>query len=90
MTKIKRAHKLSPTPEIVFSSSNFEKIVPGHGDLMVISAKMVNANVKRVFIDQGSSADIIFRNTFDKLELKNTNLQIIRRSLLVSLGRRFT
>ena len=74
MTKIKRAHKPSPTPGIVFSSSNFEEIVSGHDNHMVISAKMVYADVKKVFINQRSSADIIFQDAFDKLGLKNTDL----------------
>ena len=58
--KMKKVHKPSTTPKIMFSSADFEEVVPGHDDRMVISAKMVNAEVKRVFIDQGSSADIIF------------------------------
>ena len=57
---MKKPQKLSTTPEIVFSSSDFEEVVPVHDDPMIISAKMVNAEVKRVFIDQGSSAEIIF------------------------------
>ena len=59
-TRMKKPHKPSATPEIVFSSSDFEGVVPGHDDPMIISAKMVNTEVQRVFIDQGSSADIIF------------------------------
>ena len=49
--KMKKVHKPSTTLEIVFSSSDFEEVVLGHDNLMVISAKMVNAEVKRVFID---------------------------------------
>ena len=50
-TKMKKPHKLPTTPEIVFSNSDFEKVVPGHDDPMIILAKMVNAEVKTVFID---------------------------------------
>ena len=49
---------------------------------MIISAKMVNAEVKKVFIDQGSSADIIFRDAFDKLGLKNADLQSYKEELV--------
>ena len=42
---------------------------------MVILVIMVNAEVKRPFLGQGSSIDIIFRNLFDKLGLTNANLQ---------------
>ena len=49
---------------------------------MVISAKMVNAEVKQVFIDQGSSANIIFRDAFNKLRLKNSDLQSYKKELM--------
>ena len=58
--KMKRTHKSSPTLKIVFSSSDPEGGILRYDDPMIISAVMVNAEVKRVFIDQGSSIDIIF------------------------------
>ena len=72
--KMKKTHKPSSTPEIVFSSSNLEGFILGHNDPMIISAIMVNAEVKRVFVNQGSSTDIIFRDAFDKLKLKNSDI----------------
>ena len=72
--KTKKMHKPSPTPKIVFSNSNIEGIVPRYNDPMIISTVIVNVEVKRVFVDQGSSADIIFQDTFDKLRLKNSDL----------------
>ena len=74
MEKMKNACKPLSTPKIVFSSSDLEGVVSGYEDPMVIWAMMLNAEVKRVFIEQGSSADIIFRESFDKLELKNSDL----------------
>ena len=59
-SKKMKIQKPSPIPEITFSSSNLEGVIPGHDDPMIISAVMVNAEVKRVFVDQGSSANIIF------------------------------
>ena len=46
---MKKAHKTPSTLEIVFSSSDLEKVIPGHDDPMIISAVMVNAEVKRVY-----------------------------------------
>ena len=57
-------------------------MIPGHDDPMVISAAMVNAEVKRVFVDQGSSADILFRDAFDKLRLNNADLQMHKEELI--------
>ena len=42
---------------------------------MIISTMMVITKVKRVFMEQGSSANIIFQYAFDKVELKNSDLQ---------------
>ena len=71
-----------PTPEIVFSSSDLGGVLPGHDDPMVISTIIVNAEVNRVFVDQGSSAAIIFLDAFDKLGLKNTDLQMHKEELV--------
>ena len=49
---------------------------------MIILAVMVSAKVKWVFIDQGNSTDIIFWNTFDKLRLKNFDLQCYKEKLI--------
>ena len=49
---------------------------------MIISTMMVNAEVKSVFMDQRSSIDIIFWDAFDKLGLKNSNLQSHKEELI--------
>ena len=41
---------------------------------MLIIAAMVNAEVTRILVDQGTSANILFREAFDKLELNNSNI----------------
>ncbi|XP_020215402.1 uncharacterized protein LOC109799266 [Cajanus cajan] len=47
-------------PEISFSDSDYEGVAPREDDPVVISAIVMGYNVKRVLIDQGSSADILF------------------------------
>lgn len=66
------------------------KIVAEHNDPMVISAIMMNAKVKRVFINQGSSANIIFREALDKLGLKNSNLQSYPEEIIGFSGGKYT
>ena len=78
--KMKRTQKPSPIPKIIFSSLDLEEVIPGHHDPMIISAMVVNAEVKRVLVDQGSSADIIFRDAFDKLELKTLTCKLTKKS----------
>ena len=89
-TRMKKPRKPSATPEIVFSSSDFKGVVPGHDDPMIILAKMVNAEVKRAFIDQGSSAGIIFQDSFDKLGLKILIFRVIRKNSSDFLEKRYT
>ena len=69
-------------PEITFSNSNLEGVILGHDDPMIISAVMVNTEVKKAFVNQGSSADIIFRDTFDKFGLNNSDLQAYKEELI--------
>ena len=53
---------------------------------MVISIVMVNAKVKRVFVDQRSSSAIIFWDAFDELGLKNSDLQTYKEELIGFFG----
>ena len=45
--KMKMTQKLSATLEIVFSSSDLEGVIPRHDEPMIISAVMVNVEVKK-------------------------------------------
>ena len=65
---MKKIHKLSPTPKIVFLSSDLEGIILGHYDPIII------AKGKGVFADHVSLTDIIFQDVYDKLGLKNIDL----------------
>lgn len=86
--KVKKTHKPLSTLEIVFSSSNLDRIVQGYDDLMIILAIMVNAKVKKVFVDQGSFVDIIFQEAFDNLGLKNFDLQTYKEELIGFSGKK--
>ena len=67
---------------ITFSDSDLEGCQHPHNDPLVIRAIMANKTIHRVLVDNGSSVDIIFASTFDKmgigrerLEHVNTHLQ---------------
>ena len=47
----KKMQKLPLTLEIIFSSLDLEGVILGHNDPMIVLAIMVNAEVKRVFVD---------------------------------------
>ncbi|XP_061349587.1 uncharacterized protein LOC133294845 [Gastrolobium bilobum] len=47
-------------PKIVWDFNDLGDILPGHDDPLVIQAIIANWSVNRVFVDHGSSADILF------------------------------
>ncbi|XP_064992407.1 uncharacterized protein LOC135629149 [Musa acuminata AAA Group] len=61
-----------PEPEIKFPIGADER--PDHDDALVISARVVNAQMKRIMVDTGSSADILYFDAFQKLGLARENL----------------
>ncbi|XP_061366467.1 uncharacterized protein LOC133309691, partial [Gastrolobium bilobum] len=64
----KEKHSPSPTrPQIVWDASDLGDVLPGHDDPLVIQAIIANFGVNRVFIDHGSSADILFLPCFKAL-----------------------
>ncbi|XP_061357324.1 uncharacterized protein LOC133301678, partial [Gastrolobium bilobum] len=56
-------------PKLFFTEEDLQKVVPSHTDGLVITGMLVNYRVKRIFINPGSSADILFWNAFQKMNL---------------------
>ena len=78
---------------ITFSDSDLEGCQHPYDDPSVIRAVMANKTIHRVLVDNGSSADIIFALTFDKmgigrekLEPVSTHLQGFSREKVLPLG----
>ncbi|KAL0394774.1 UNVERIFIED_CONTAM: hypothetical protein Slati_4443600 [Sesamum latifolium] len=60
--------------EIIFGSQDLEKDVATNNDAVVISATIANFWVKKVLMDSGSSADIIFYKAFSQMGINNAEL----------------
>ena len=78
---------------ITFSDSDLEGCQHPHDDPLVVRAIVANKTVHRVLVDNGSSADIIFASTFDKmgigrekLEPVNTHLRGFSEEKVLPLG----
>ncbi|KAL0416111.1 UNVERIFIED_CONTAM: hypothetical protein Slati_3443000 [Sesamum latifolium] len=52
-----------------------------HNDAMVITAMLANYEVGRIFIDFGSSADILFGEAYDQMQLGDVSLEKVNTSL---------
>ncbi|KAL0449956.1 UNVERIFIED_CONTAM: hypothetical protein Slati_1552000 [Sesamum latifolium] len=52
-----------------------------HNDALVITAILVNYEVGRIFIDSGSSADILFGEAYDQMQLRDVSLEKVNTSL---------
>lgn len=65
--------KLSREP-IAFDDSNLEGTVQPHDDVLVVTTRISGFLVKRVMIDQGSGADVMYPDLFWGLRLRNGDL----------------
>ncbi|XP_057761514.1 uncharacterized protein LOC130981815 [Arachis stenosperma] len=68
-------------PAITFTKEDASGIISGHNDPMVITIILANANLHRTLIDQGSSAEILFKTAFNKLSLEEKELKAYSNSL---------
>ncbi|XP_061368664.1 uncharacterized protein LOC133311612 [Gastrolobium bilobum] len=62
-------------PRLFLTQEDLEMIVPGHTDDLVVTGVLVNCRVKRIFVDHGSSADILFWNIFQRMNLDEKDLK---------------
>ncbi|XP_025611928.1 uncharacterized protein [Arachis hypogaea] len=62
-------------PTISFTKEDGQGIIPGHDDPVVITMILTNAHLHRTLVDQGSSANILFKPAFNKLGLDERELK---------------
>ena len=65
----------SPDVDITFTKGDLRDVVPHDNDPIVISLVTAGRTVHRVLVDQGSSADVMFLPTFEKLQLSPDQLR---------------
>jgi len=59
-------------PPVIFTDDDFHGLDHQQDDPMVITVEIENYAVKKVLVDQGSSVDILYWATYQKLQLPNT------------------
>ncbi|KAK2427055.1 hypothetical protein QL285_025661 [Trifolium repens] len=65
---------VSPTPDLSFTKEDKREVMPHDDDPLVIQVQILNCDVKRVLIDSGSSADIMYWEAFKAMQLSNEHL----------------
>jgi len=55
--------------DLAFTKVDLRDVIPHNNDPVVISVVTAGRKVHRVLVDQGSSADVMFWSTFNKLQL---------------------
>ncbi|XP_023906073.1 uncharacterized protein LOC112017851 [Quercus suber] len=77
------AKKIRPTREpIAFDDSDLEGTIQPHDDALVVTARIGGFVVKRILIDQGSGAEVMYPDLFRGLELRNEDLSKYRTPLV--------
>ena len=73
---------------VTFSDADLEGCQHPHDDSLVIKVVVANKIVHWVLIDNGSSADIIFESTFDKMGIGREKLEPVNAHLRGFSGER--
>ncbi|XP_045802656.1 uncharacterized protein LOC123896289 [Trifolium pratense] len=62
-------------PDLAFTAKDGLEVAPHDDDPLVIQVQILNCDVKRVLIDSGSSADIMYWEAFKAMQLAEEQLQ---------------
>ncbi|GAV64609.1 hypothetical protein CFOL_v3_08127, partial [Cephalotus follicularis] len=71
---------------ISFSEANLEGVRFPHDDPVVITLHMELFTMKRILIDRGSSADILYKQAFDQLRIPEDQLRLVKTPLVGFVG----
>ncbi|KAL0411839.1 UNVERIFIED_CONTAM: hypothetical protein Slati_3773600 [Sesamum latifolium] len=74
------------TPIIQFERAEHSGHKSSHNDALVIIALLANHEVGRMFINSGSSADILFGDAYDQIQLEDIPLEEVNTSLYSFTG----
>ena len=59
---------------MTFSDRDLARIYYPHNDALVVTLRVKDYDVKRILIDQGSSCEIMYYETFKQLKLEDKDL----------------
>ncbi|XP_073270443.1 uncharacterized protein [Primulina huaijiensis] len=62
---------------ISFGSEDLRGIVAPHNDALVVMATIASYDVARIFIDNGSSVNILFKRTLDQMKVEGFEFELV-------------
>ncbi|XP_075499207.1 uncharacterized protein LOC142537588 [Primulina tabacum] len=75
--EISRSANLPHDPIISFGPEDLRCIVAPHNDALVVTTTVANYDVARIFIDNGSSVNILFKSTLDQMKVEGFEFEPI-------------
>ncbi|XP_072064320.1 uncharacterized protein [Arachis hypogaea] len=75
-------------PQLTFTQADYNSSIQNLDDPVVITLQLGDLLVKKVLLDPGSSADVLFYSTFQKMKLSNNILQSTGGDLVGFSGKR--
>ncbi|XP_073063731.1 uncharacterized protein [Primulina eburnea] len=75
--EISRGADLPQDPVISFGPDDLRGIVASHNDALVVTTTVANYDVAQIFIDNGSSVNILFKSTLDKMKVEGFEFEPI-------------
>ncbi|XP_073138060.1 uncharacterized protein [Henckelia pumila] len=68
-------------PVITFGPRDLEGVNLPHNDALLIQAQIANYDVRRVFVDSGSSVNVLSQDAFEQMDLQRYELSPIKTAL---------
>jgi len=81
-------HRRPHIPPITFTDDDFTAIDPAQDDPMVITVEIDKFAIAKVLVDQGSSVDILYWDTFKKMQISETEIQPYNEQIVGFSGER--
>ncbi|XP_073138714.1 uncharacterized protein [Henckelia pumila] len=73
--------KPSAGPVITFGPRDLERVNLPHKDALLIQSRIANYDVQRVFVDLGSSVNVLFQDAFEQMDLQGYELSPVKTAL---------
>ncbi|KAK3027419.1 hypothetical protein RJ639_040435 [Escallonia herrerae] len=72
---LSKKQKMTLVPTISFSEDEIWDIKTPHDDPLVVTLRVGNFDVKRILVDNGSSAEVLFYEAFQKMNIPSNRLR---------------